>query len=66
MIKLYILLGTILEIGLIFFFIWYFDKAVKSVSNKNYNHEFKPKDVVNLKIDPKCVICGKKLSECKK
>jgi len=30
------------------------------------NHRFKPEDVCNTKIDPKCVKCGKSLSELSK
>ena len=33
---------------------------------ENCNHGFNIEDVVNLKIDAKCVYCGKSLSQCEK
>lgn len=41
-------------------------KKIKGLFEKECNHLFDIKDVCNLKIDPKCVKCGKPLNECKK
>ncbi len=31
---------------------------------KSCDHRFEIKEVMNIKIDPKCLYCGKPLSEC--
>ncbi len=40
-----------------------FHQLFVSINLKSCKHGFKASEVVNLKIDPTCVKCGKRLSE---
>jgi hypothetical protein len=55
-----------LSFGLSMIMIIILGKIFMYFDNKYCNHTFNQDDVMNLKIEPKCVKCGKDINQCKK
>jgi hypothetical protein len=54
--QFYAIIILVIIVGLI--------KFIESHVDKECKHQFNQDDVMNLKLDPKCVKCGKELSKC--